>query len=136
MIVTSFREALLKTLYVDSTRPLRLTMAMVEIFFVVYMLGTHSDDFDVMYRVFTELMWAFLFLGHAALLLRGLTGVYSTFTRFAEGLGGVGLWFVTAVTSWAGQGVPGPTMACFLVMVIIWVNYPDNRKSSEGQSNG
>lgn len=128
MKIMSFWQALAQTIYGDSTRPLRFVLALVEIFFVTYLLKMAADDqFDVMWKVAGAWTWSVGFVVHATVLLRGLTGRYSTMSLFVEGIFGMALWWITAITNWVAQGVPGPTLACAITMTIIWANYPTHK---------
>ena len=128
MKIMGFWQALAQTIYGDSTRPIRLILAIVEVLFVSYLLKeADTDQFDMMWKVTGAYAWSVGFLIHAAFLLRGLTGRYSTFSLFVEGVFGMALWWITAITNWAAQGAPGPTLACAIAMTIIWANYPTHK---------
>lgn len=136
MRIMSFWRAIAQTLYGDSTRPIRFILALVEVLFVSYLLKmADSEQFDLMWTVTGAYAWSAGFLVHAGYLLYGLTGKYSTTSLFVEGLFGMCLWWVTAITNWVAQGVPGPTLACAIAMTIIWANYPTH-KPWEDRDNG
>lgn len=128
MRIMTFWQSLAQTIYGDSTRPMRLILALVEIFFVTYLLHeSHTHQFSAMLGVLPVYTWVAMMLIHSIFLLRGLTGRYSGLSWFVEGWCGMIMWWIVAITNWTSQGVPGPTLACALAMTIIWVNYPGNR---------
>lgn len=128
MRIMGFWTAIAQTIYGDSTRPIRLVLAMVEILFATYLMAHwETQQFESM-RAFAELAtWEVLLVVHAIYLIKGLTGRYSSVSWIMEGWLGMTMWWIVAITNWTSQGVPGPTLACALAMTIIWVNYPGNR---------
>lgn len=129
MKIVSFRQGLKETLFLDSTRPLRLMLSMVEWLFVVYLVSQASTpQFQIMLKVADANTWTALFLVNSFFLLAGLTGRYNRLTLFGEGVLGMCLWWMTAITNWAAQGLPGPTLICAICMTIILVNYPTHKR--------
>lgn len=133
MKVMSFHDALAKTLVGDSTRPIRLILALVEWCFVSYLLAQHgTEQFDKMLEFGSVWQWSMAYLAHSAFLIYGLRGYYNQWTLWGEGLFGMSMWFVAAVTNWYSQGAPGPTLACFLAMTVIVARYPTHNKFAQG----
>lgn len=134
MRIMGFWESIAQTIWGDSTRPIRLLLAIVEWTFVSYMLHEYAThQFDYMLKLWTPVVWAACFLIHSGFLLRGLTGRYSKFTMFMESTFGMWLWWITAITHWASQEVPGPTLACAVAMTIVWANYPTHKDAPPEQ---
>lgn len=128
MKVISLKEAILRAVYVDSTRQLRFVMMLVEWCFIAYFIAQADDDqFNVMWKALELKTWAALFFIHSLFLLRGLTGRYNKTTLFGEGILGMFLWWITAITNWTAQGSIGPSFACAIAMTIILVNYPTHK---------
>lgn len=125
-----FYKYLLYTLFQADTRPLRLALAIVNVFFSIYMIQQAGRDINFMQMFASipwsrpEYIWGVAFLCHAYYLIIGLTGRYNFRTLMIEGVFGWGLWTWTAITHWVVQGGPGPTFACSLMMTWIVIRYP------------
>jgi hypothetical protein len=125
-----WHKYLLQTLFVDNTRPLRLMLAIVNVLFAQYLWNQQDIDPHFNYQFastpfdYGPVLWMSLYIIHAYYLLKGLNGIYTWRTLFFEGILGWSLWTWTAMTHWAAQGNPGPTLACAFIATIIAIRYP------------
>jgi hypothetical protein len=128
VIIRPFLTALRDSIVWDSTLPTRFWFALADLFFAMYMMTPVAiDDFAVMdtaIPMMSHSMWATLFAIHGLALLRGITGRYGFVALLFEGVLGVGIWGITAITHAMVQGMPGVTSVMLLMQIWLLWRYP------------
>lgn len=126
------QRTLLESLVWADTKPTRLFLAMIDFTFAAYMWSDRSvDDMAIMVNSiptnYPLILWSTLFALHGLALLKGLSGKFNFFTLMIEGVLGVALWGITALTNTLAQGyVPGPSTVALLMTVWLLARYPSN----------
>ena len=128
-MLKSFRSVLLHSLVWGDTKPTRFFLALLDFAFAAYM-WTHAAEDDMAQMIHAipsshpTALWSLLFLTHGTALLIGLRGRFNFFTLLLEGVLGIALWGIAALTNSIEQGLPGPTIVAFLMTAWILVRYP------------
>jgi hypothetical protein len=125
----------------DDTRPSRLFIGLLDLVFALYLTSAVSqDDMAVMSKSLqggdATPAWIVLFVLHGLLILRGLTGKYGFLTMMGEGVLGVFIWGITALTHTMAQGIPGPTSVCLAIALWICARHPLDFQKTEDRRRG
>ena len=125
------KARLLRILAFGDTRPTRLWLALMDFTFAVYLSTDMARDADAVvmnnsipFYDDSYLVWMVCFTIHGIALLRGLSGRFNFCTLMLEGVFGIALWGITAITHTMAQGAPGPAVIAALMCVWLFARYP------------
>ena len=76
--------------------------------------------------------WVFLFIAHALMLLKGLSGRYGVIHLLLEAVLGWILWASLSMAYMYTEGHPGIPFAGFLVATWLLIRYPTHWRASRG----
>ena len=113
----------------DDTRPVRFFIGLLDFVFAWYLTTTVShDDAALMSKALgaanATAVWIALFVAHGIFILRGLGGKFGFFTLMTEGVLGLFIWGITAITHAMAQGSLGPSAIAALMMVWLVARHP------------
>ena len=126
---------LLQTLIWGDTKPTRFFLALLDFAFASYLYTPDSiDDTLIMMTSIPSgdphLLWSALLVLHGCAMLNGLRGVYNIWTLMLEGVLGVGVWGIVAITNTVEQGyVPGPSSVALMMMMWLLMRLTATLKS-------
>ena len=113
----------------DGTRPVRFFIGLLDFVFAWYLTTSVShDDAALMAKALgaanATAVWIILFVTHGIFILRGLSGKFGFTALMTEGVLGLFIWGITAITHTMAQGSLGPSAIATLMMVWIVARYP------------